>query len=282
MVGLRGPARYRAIVVAWVMATTAPHDPLADFTRSPFTAAGATHDVLRAGSGPCVLVLPEVPGVTPNVAGFARHLVQQGFSVAMPVLFGTAGAPPTGAAMARTMLQVCVSREFSLLATRSSSPITSWLRALAVHEHERCGGPGTGVVGMCLTGGFGLAMAVEPAVLAPVLSQPSLPVAGLPGVKGREHELGISDADLATVRTRAEEEGLCVLGLRFTGDKLVPAQRFARLRAELGDAFLAVELDSSPGNPHGHPTDAHSVLTEHLDATTRDRVVSFLGERLRG
>jgi hypothetical protein len=44
----------------------------------------------------------------------------------------------------------------------------------------------------------------------------------------------------------------------------VPPERFQRLRDELGDKFIAVELDSSAGNPHGHPRAAHSVLTEHL------------------
>ncbi len=57
---------------------------------------------------------------------------------------------------------------------------------------------------------------------------------------------------------------MCVLGLRFTGDRAVPAERFARLREELGDGFVGVEIDSSKGNPHGIPGVAHSVLTGHL------------------
>ena len=56
-----------------------------------------------------------------------------------------------------------------------------------------------------------------------------------------------------------------MLGLRFTGDKTSPPERFAALRELLGDGFVGVELDSSPGNPHGHRKVAHSVLTEDLD-----------------
>jgi dienelactone hydrolase len=135
-----------------------------------------------------------------------------------------------------------------------------WLRALARQAHEECGGPGVGVVGMCFTGGFALAMMVDDVVLAPVLSQPSLP---FPLGKSYRRDVGISDADLARVKERCDE-GICVLGLRFTGDAVSPAERFQRLRDELGDAFIGVEIDSSPGNPDGHGKRAHSVLTDDL------------------
>jgi dienelactone hydrolase len=131
--------------------------------------------------------------------------------------------------------------------------------------HTECGGPGVGAVGMCFTGGFALAMMVDDIMLAPVLSQPSLP---FPITKAHRRDLGISDEDLARVKERcAAEEDLCLLGLRFTGDRTSPPERFQRLRDELGDKFVSVEIDSSPGNPHGHPKGAHSVLTNHLDDT---------------
>ncbi len=160
-----------------------------------------------------------------------------------------------------------------------------WLRALAKHAHDECGGPGVGVVGMCFTGGFALAMMVDDLVIAPVLSQPSLP---LPVGAKRKRDLGLSDEDLARVKQRCRDDpDLCVLGLRFTGDRSAPAERFNRLREELGDSFVGVELDSSPGNPDGHPRTAHSVLTEHLqdrDGTpTRDaleRVLDLFRARL--
>jgi dienelactone hydrolase len=154
----------------------------------------------------------------------------------------------------------CISREFSTFALRQTSSVTTWLRALGRQAHEDCGGPGIGVVGMCLTGGFALGMMVDDVVLAPVLSQPSLP---FPLSKAHRRDVGISDTDLATVKERCAA-GVSVLGLRFTGDRIVPAERFQRLRDELGDAFVAVEIDSSPGNPYGNPRVAHSVLTEHL------------------
>jgi dienelactone hydrolase len=136
---------------------------------------------------------------------------------------------------------------------------------------------------MCLTGGFALAMAVEEAVLAPVLSQPGLPA---PLTAGRRAALGLDSGDLAAIQNRTRK-GLCVLGLRFTDDKGCPAERFATLRGILGDAFEGIEIDSSPGNPFGIPTRAHAVLTVdlvdqrgHPTRAALDRVLAFLDERL--
>ena len=113
---------------------------------------------------------------------------------------------------------------------------------------------------MCLTGGFALAMAVEPAVLASVVSQPGLPA---PLTARKRAAVGLDAADLAQVKARTRD-GLCVLGLRFSADRGCPAERFQMLRRELGEGFEAIEVDSSPGNPYGIPTRAHAVLTVDL------------------
>lgn len=184
--------------------------------------------------------------------------------------------------MLRSILQVCITREFAILADRTS-PVATSLRALAAIAHRECGGPGVGAIGMCLTGGFALAMAVEPAVLAPVVSQPGLPA---PVTARKRAAVGLDAADLAAVKARTHG-GLCMLGLRFSADRGCPAERFATLRRELGAAFEAIEVDSSPGNPWGIPQRAHAVLTVdlvdkpgHPTRATLDRVLGFLGERL--
>lgn len=146
-------------------------------------------------------------------------------------------------------------------ATNRTSPVIDWLRALAAHEHERCGGPGVGAIGMCLTGGFALAMATHPSLVAPVLSQPSMPVAL---TKRQARSIDCSPEDLDVVKQRCANEGLEVLGLRFKGDRLVPAERFAFLREQLGDAFVAVELEDEAANPDAPMKMPHSVVTEHL------------------
>jgi dienelactone hydrolase len=260
-------------------------DTLDDFERSEFTAEGATRTVYRTGTGPAVIVISEIPGITPNVARFARMVAGIGCTAVMPSLFGEDGRAPTVPYALQSISKACVSREFTVLALNRTSPVTTWLRALARAEHERCGGPGVGAVGMCLTGGFALAMMVDDVVVAPVLSQPSLP---FPVNRAHRQALGISDTDVDRVVERVAA-GVCVLGVRFTGDKTSPPERFAALRELLGDGFVGVELDSSPGNPYGHRKGAHSVLTEDLDdrpgTPTRqalDQVLDLFRSRLLG
>jgi len=246
----------------------ADHD-LAGFERNTFTHAGKTRTIFRQGTGPAVIVTSEMPGITPKVIEFAERVATIGCTVVMPHLFGDPGRDPTPDAHGRlgtaryalsSIVPTCISRDFTVWATGKTSPVITWLRALAAAEHERCGGPGVGAVGMCFTGGFALAMATDDRLLAPVLSQPSLPL-GPPGRAKRS--IDISAADLAIVKQRCANDGLRVLGLRFKGDRFVPPERFEFLRAELGDAFVAVELEDADANPAG-ALKPHSVLTEHL------------------
>jgi dienelactone hydrolase len=260
-----------------------PADPLDGFDESTFTHDGVSRPVFRAGTGPAVIVIHEVPGLHPQVIEFGRRVVHAGLTAYMPSLFGTPGKEFGWGYIVRTMPGVCVAREFTTLALDRTSPITGWLRALAAEAHAACGGPGVGAVGMCFTGGFALGMMVDERMLAPVLSQPSLPFAV---GKERKAAVGISDADLERVKKRTAE-GACVLGLRFSADPYAPRERFETLRRELGDAFVAVEIDSSRGNPHGIKKSAHSVLTVdlvdepgHPTRAALERVVAFLRERL--
>jgi dienelactone hydrolase len=242
-----------------------------------------TRDVYCLGKGPAVIVMHEAPGLYPAVVEFGRLVAAAGFRVYMPSLIGTPFRAMSPAYAMQTIARACVSREFTTWATNKTSPITLWLRALAKLAHDECGGPGVGAVGMCLTGGFALAMMVDDIVVAPVLSQPSLPF----GVtRAQRRDLGIDEVALAQIRRRAAA-GTCVLGLRFTADPLVPAARFARLREELGDKFIAVEIDSSFGNPHRIPRTAHSVLTMHRvdreghpTAAALEQVLGFFRDRL--
>jgi dienelactone hydrolase len=254
------------------------------FAETTFTYGDVTHPVYRAGTGPGVVVVHEVPGITPLVADFGRRVVDAGFTVAMPSLFGEPGRTMSVPYVVKSMTGACVSREFTTWALNRTSPIIEWLRALARDLHEQAGGKGVGAVGMCLTGGFALAMAVDDDLLAPVLSQPSMP---MPLGKARSGALGLSDADLARVKERVADDNLCVLGLRFSKDRAVPDARWARYKQELGDNFIAVEIDSSSGNPHGIGKASHSVLTEHLvdeaghpTKDALDRVLAFFRERL--
>jgi dienelactone hydrolase len=257
---------------------------LEGFQRFTFAHDGESKPVYRRGAGPGVVIVHEVPGITPPVEAFANRVADAGFTVYLPHLFGTPGRPLSAGYAIGQMARVCISQEFHVLAAGSSSPITAWLRALCRRAHAECGGPGVGAIGMCLTGNFALALMVDESVMAPVLSQPSLP---FPISRARREGLHLSTRDLEIVKKRARQ-GCGVLGLRFTVDPLVPRERFERLRRELGAGFEAIEIDSRPGNPHGIKRTAHSVVTNDLvDAAghpTRaalDRVLGFFAERLR-
>ena len=258
---------------------------LADFAKTTFQHDAKTRTVYRGGDGPAVIVMAELPGITPKVLEFAQRVIDAGFTVYLPHLFGIPGAESSPLVLLRATAPACVSKEFAAFAAHSTAPVSAWLRALSAFAHEECGGPGVGALGMCFTGGFALGMMVDDRLIAPVLSQPSLPIAP-PWRTGNASEVGLSDADLARVKERAAD-GVCVLGLRFTGDKLSPGKRFARLRAELGDNFIGVEIDSSKDNAWDIPANAHSVLTEHFvdepGHPTRealDLVLSFFRDRL--
>ena len=243
-------------------------DVLEGWELGDFTAAGMTYPTYRRGTGPGVVVIHEIPGVTPLVTKFANGVVDRGFTVILPTLTGTPGKPPTMPYIGTQLTKVCIAKEFTTFALNQTSPIIAWLRALARNLHEEVGGKGVGAVGMCFSGGFALGMMVDDIMLAPVLSQPSLP---LPVGKKRGADLNLSPDDAAAVEERASN-GCQVLGLRFIEDASV-GDRFTTLRDLLGDAFIAIELRSANKRDH-------SVLTEQRDEESVERVLDFLVEKL--
>jgi dienelactone hydrolase len=239
---------------------------LPGWDESTFTADGRTFPIFRRGSGPGVIIVHEIPGITPKVQAFAEDVDAAGFTVVMPSLLGTPGVPMSIGSVAKTVGKVCISKEFETWATGRTSPIIGWLRALARTLHEELGGPGVGALGMCFSGGFALGMMVDGHVAAPVLSQPSMP---FPVTKALAADLNLSPADLTAVKDRVAA-GCPVLGLRYAADKAV-GTRFDTLRRELGDGFIAVEL----------PGKGHSVLTEHRNEPSVQQVLAFFRERLQ-
>jgi dienelactone hydrolase len=263
---------------------------LSAFERFEFTDPQGrwTRPVYRRGSGPAVIVIHEMPGLHPLVLRFASRVADAGMTVFCPVLFGAPGAEINRMQALGTMFKgICIRREFDVWATDRSSPIIDWLRALARQVHGECGGRGVGAVGMCFTGGFALAMMTEPAVVAPVMSQPSLPLAIGPGGKRRGAFIDASPAEIACVKQRLEDEDLTIMGLRFHGDPTVPDARFAYLREQLGARFEAVELDPKDAEPNALMAHPHSVLTLHLrdgdpggpTKQNEQRVIDFFKQR---
>jgi len=254
---------------------------LAGYEKFEFTDGPWTRPVWRKGSGPAVIVIHEIPGLHPLVIRFADRVAAAGMTVFLPSLFGEPGRPATrGYAMRSMLTAICIRREFFVWRGDRSSPIVEWLRALARKAHAECGGKGVGAVGMCFTGGFALAMMTEPAVVAPVLSQPSMPAVS--GSAARAAATDASPAEIACAKRRFEAEDLSMIGLRFKSDTLVPDARFETYRKTFGDRFEAIELDDDDAQPSFIPP--HSVLTLHLKETgptkaAEARVIQFFKDR---
>jgi dienelactone hydrolase len=240
---------------------------LAEHTGDSLDGRSLTFPTYRKGTGPGVIVIHEIPGLTRAVVGFAEEVIAAGFTVVLPHLFGIPGTKNNPLTVANTLRQVCISREFTKLAARETSPIAGWTRSLARELHAELGGPGVGALGMCFTGGFALAMMVDEAVAAPVLCQPSAPFAVS---RTRSADLNLSPADLETVKERARG-GCQVLGLQYDKDPMT-GSRFQTLTDEIGDAFIRVEF---PGRKH-------ATVTEHRQQVGVDRVLTFFAEKLVG
>ncbi len=241
------------------------------YTRSSFSAPsskGATlrHDVYARGDGPVVVLVQELPGIGPETLRLADRLVERGFSVVLPHLFGPLGRLSMKGNLARV---ICMRREFALLASRRTSPVVAWLRALCRSIKEERGVPGVAVIGMCLTGNFAMALMVDEAVLAGVASQPSLPLHD-------QSALHLADADIAVIRERLDRLGP-MMALRFEGDSLCAPARFAAIDAAFNDDRERVRLRTMPGPGHavltldfvdedGHPTrDAFEELVGYFE-----------------
>ncbi|UXI70540.1 dienelactone hydrolase family protein [Tahibacter amnicola] len=264
------------------------HDSLDDFVARTITLNDVSKTVHVAGRGPGVIVMTEMPGISPEVARFGRWVRDAGFTVYLPSLFGRDGAVPDAEEAKAVFRRACVSAEFRAFAANQSSPVTQWLRALARLANAECGGPGVGAIGMCFTGNFALTMMLEPAMLAPVLSQPTLPLDDPGGIESAPEEL-------AAIRCRLEREDLTVLAYRFEGDRYCRAQRFDAYARALGDRFEARVLPDSAARAEGLSpffdevvNGPHSVVTAHLideegqpTVQARDEILSFFARRLR-
>ncbi|MER6827370.1 dienelactone hydrolase family protein [Streptosporangium sp. NPDC000563] len=264
----------------------AADDMITDFSRRLVDVEGVVKTVYAAGSGPAVVLMPEMPGISPDVLRLARWVRDAGFTVYVPSLFGIDGAYPTAEGGMEVVRRACVSAEFRAFAGGGTSPVTAWLRGLARQAHGECGGPGVGAVGLCFTGNFALTMALEPAVIAPVVNHPSLPLDDPAGLE-------ISDEDARAVRDRIARDGLKILAYRFEDDRWCTGRRFAAYRALLGDAFDGRVLPGGSANTSPPPffgdviETPHSVVTAHLvdeeghpTLKARDEIIAFLTDRL--
>src|SRR5262249_39059452 len=128
--------------------------PIPGFDEFAFTDADITHVVFRKGAGPGVVLMHELPGLTQECIRLAEAISDDGFTVHLPLLFGDPGDHHP----VQFLAQLCVSHEFAIFAAGGGSPVVTWLRALCRRAKADCGGPGVGVIGLCLTGNFAISL----------------------------------------------------------------------------------------------------------------------------
>lgn len=211
-------------------------------------------------TGPPVLLMHELPGLTVKCRQLADRISHAGFRVYMPLFFGT----PEKTDLIGNTAYVCISREFQAFAANQTQPIVSWLRALVTHIAERESTDSVGVIGMCLTGNFALTLIAHTNVRASVCCQPSLPIL-------KEENLAISPDDLSQAVDAAHELGKkSIIGFRYEKDWICPAAKFQQIRKTFGDTFDGEEF---PGRNH-------ATLTEHLHEKAFEKTIQYLKERL--
>jgi len=193
--------------------------------------------------GPPILLLHELPGMTPQCFYLARLLAARGYTIYMPLIVGTPGKTSANF----NALKVLISGDFYAQKDETSPIITS-LRALRDEIHTRHPTQKMGVIGMCMSGNLPPAFLDCPYVKAVVLSQPALPTFG----DGKESKLALSRSDIKTAR----DSHVQMLAFRFTTDKLSPEPRRLKFIETFGKqiTFRALPID--------HP--AHAVLTTEL------------------
>lgn len=229
----------------------------------PVGTSTRTFDVYTRGSGAPVVIMQELPGIGQQTLAFADALVDAGFQVWLPHLFGPIGRTSMGGNLVRLM---CMRREFQVFAKRKSSAMTDWMRALCGDVKERTGARGVGVVGMCLTGNFAMTLIADDAVLAAVASQPSLPAPHM------------SSEEISAARKALDEKG-AMHAYRFESDKLCTAAHFRTINRAFNDNAERVCLHTLPGK-------GHSVFTidfDPADGPTADalrQIIDYFGTQL--
>jgi dienelactone hydrolase len=217
--------------------------------------------VLRTGppSGPAVVLLHELPGLSPADMGLARCLAKEGFSVYLPLLFGTRGQDN----WLLGYFQSCGRSTFECSKLSTNSPILGWVRTVCRRVADQAHGP-IAVIGMCLTGAFPLACLADPRVRGAILCQPTIPfsLAGTPDDE-QKFDLGVDPRDLDV----AVRSGVPILAMRYTADTKCPPQRMMILRWAFRDKVAVIELGGEG---------RHSTLAGNFDEGAFADVVSYL------
>jgi dienelactone hydrolase len=168
-------------------------------------------------------------------------------------------------------LQACWSGEFSCSRLRTTSEAVKKVSRLCDEAREHSGYP-VGVIGMCLTGAFPLALlGSNRNVRAAVLCQPALPFSALRGrpTKAQAMDLGVSQSD----EDAARRSGIPFLAIRYLDDEISPERRMQVLEERFKGQVATMRLQSQHGR-------VHSTLAGAFNAMAFEDTITYLRVRM--
>ena len=249
---------------------------ISDYQKSRFEAQTSdghsiAHDIYRRGSGAPVVLLQELPGIGQETLSLADQLVNAGFEVVMPHLFGPLGKTSITGNLVRVM---CLRKEFHLISSGRSSPIADWIRLLCREVRDQSGVEGVGIIGMCLTGNFAIQLIGDDSVLAAVASQPAMPFF-------KQGELHMSPDDIMQSRNALDNKGPMRV-LRFEGDPLCTAEKSECIHRAFNDeGTTRVQELTLPGKGHSVLTLDFVDTAGHPTRAALENVIQYFSSRLR-
>ena len=285
MAGLVGSSFRLLAEPRFMECKSASNDPfhIEGFTCSKVTAAGMTYRLYQSQrSGPAVLLLHELPGLYKEDVELGRRIAQSGFTVYMPLFFGKPNGKESQFIWPLFSETVLPGTPFPAFRSGHTSRVARWLNELLPSIHQKCGGKGVGVIGMCLTGSLPLALTGSGDVRAVVLCQPSQPNIPHSG-------LDVSENDIKAVKDHKVD----ILALKFSSDHISPDARWKTLRSKFsGDSYPGNhyhELIIRSGDSSPYHAGAHSIFGAHFDDVKGDhppthealqRALGFLDNRI--
>jgi dienelactone hydrolase len=233
-----------------------PAPKIGDFQSTRRKYLRSTKTVYQIGTtGPGIVLMHDVPGITPNVLRLASILADRGFRVALPSLFGSDGASISTVSKAVSSARMLASSNFTISPEDSSSAVVDWLREFAKALSKETNGP-IGAIGLGVTGAFALSLTVgtDGLVVASVLSNTVVP-----SILADDRETNLTAIEKENIEARRP----ATLALRFTGDPLCGSERIDQYEKLVGDRLIRIGI-ASPDKDNNIGKDAHSVLTEDL------------------
>ena len=204
-------------------------------------------DVYVKGQGKPILLLQELPGIDASTIALVDRLNLAGYRVYLPHFLGKIGKNrPT---MNGLYMVFCMRKEFNAFSQFKLSPIANWMRALCKNIRTMEKSSGVGVIGMCLTGNFAMALMADEAVIAGISCQPSLP-------HKKDVGLHMSPKETADARQGMKDKG-GVLVMSYDQDVLCPLTRikeidstfkpFVQIKTFKGEGHSTLTSDGADG-----------------------------------